>query len=127
MYVWLSPNETSPKLARAYTPRNHRQINAINRKGDAIQGGMSVSEIDNYWKRRTQRNVLTRRRMLGGTAAAGLGAAALGLVGCGDDDDDNGVSTASPAASASAGASAAASPSAAAKQKGGTAHFVSAN
>jgi ABC-type transport system substrate-binding protein len=88
-----------------------------------------MPELENYWNRRATRARLSRRRMLGGTAAAGLGAAALGLVGCGDDDDDNGGSTASPAASASAGASAsaAASPSAAAKQKGGTAHFVSAN
>ena len=30
---------------------------------------------------------LTRRGALKGTVAAGLGAAALGLVGCGDDDD----------------------------------------
>ena len=31
---------------------------------------------------------ISRRRLLAGSAAAGLGAAAIGLVGCGDDDDD---------------------------------------
>jgi len=86
-----------------------------------------VSELDNYWKRRSVNASVSRRSLLGGAAVAGVGAAALGLVGCGDDDDDDngGSSTNTPAASASAGASA--SPSAVAKQKGGTAHFVSAN
>lgn len=37
---------------------------------------------DNYWTRR-----LNRRGMLGGTAAVGVGAAALLAVGCGGDDD----------------------------------------
>ncbi len=73
---------------------------------------------------------LTRRRLLGGAAAAGVGAAALGLVGCGDDDDDDDVApTATTAAGETPGASptGAASPTAPAVQKGGTAHFVSAN
>jgi len=86
-----------------------------------------MPELDNYWLRRTRMN---RRRLIGGTAAAGLGAAALGLVGCGDDDDDDGGSKTTPAATSPGGASptaAAASPSAVAKQKGGTAHFISAN
>ena len=86
-----------------------------------------MPELDNYWLRRTRMN---RRRLMGGAATAGLGAAALGLVGCGDDDDDDTKTT--PAATSASGsptaaASAAASPSAAAKQKGGTAHFISAN
>jgi peptide/nickel transport system substrate-binding protein len=72
---------------------------------------------------------MTRRRLIGGTATAGLGAAALGLVGCGDDDDSGGTTPTSSGGSPTAGASAsaAASPSAVAKQKGGTAHFISAN
>ena len=73
---------------------------------------------------------LTRRRLLGGAAAAGVGAAALGLVGCDDDDDDDDVApTATTAAGETPGASptGAASPTAPAVQKGGTAHFVSAN
>ena len=47
-------------------------------------------ERDNYWTRR-----LSRRRMLAGTGAAGLGVASLALAGCGDDD--NGGKTTAPA------------------------------
>jgi len=88
-----------------------------------------MSEIDNYWKRKAAGRALTRRSVLGGAAAAGIGLGALGLVGCGDDDDDDDAEPTSPpsggttAASPSAGAS----PTTAAKQKGGTAHFVSSN
>lgn len=39
---------------------------------------------DSYWNRR-----LNRRRALLGAGTATIGAAALGLVGCGDDDDSN--------------------------------------
>jgi ABC-type transport system substrate-binding protein len=87
-----------------------------------------MSDQANYWQRRAVTNRLTRRRLLGGAAVAGIGAASLGIVGCGDDDDDNGGSS-SPAANGTPGTSGttAASPSAAAKQKGGTAHFISAN
>jgi peptide/nickel transport system substrate-binding protein len=87
-----------------------------------------VSDTDNYWKRRAASQHLTRRRLLGGAAAAGVGAAALGLVGCGDDDDDEAAPT-QPAGGKTPGASpsAAASPTPAAMQKGGVAHFVSAN
>ena len=65
--------------------------------------------------------------MLGGTASMGLGAAALGLVGCGDDDDDDGGDSVPTAPGG--GTTAAGSPTAgaAAKQKGGTAKFISAN
>lgn len=54
----------------------------------------------NYWQRRT-----TRRRIMTTGATLGVGAAAMGLVGCGDDDDDDapaGTGTAAPSASASA-------------------------
>ncbi|MCE7926892.1 MAG: ABC transporter substrate-binding protein [Chloroflexi bacterium CFX7] len=46
-------------------------------------------EEKSYWERTAMRS-LGRRRLLGGAALAGAGAAAFGLVGCGDDDDDNG-------------------------------------
>jgi peptide/nickel transport system substrate-binding protein len=48
-----------------------------------------MSEIDNYWKRKLATGGVSRRRVLGGAATAGLGIGALGLVGCGDDDDDD--------------------------------------
>jgi peptide/nickel transport system substrate-binding protein len=38
----------------------------------------------NYWTRQ-----ISRRRALQGGATLGVGAAALGLIGCGDDDDDS--------------------------------------
>jgi peptide/nickel transport system substrate-binding protein len=41
----------------------------------------------NYWKR-ISRNRLSRRGLLRTSARAGVGAAGLALVGCGDDDDD---------------------------------------
>ena len=40
----------------------------------------------NYWLR-LRRNRLSRRALLGASARAGVGAAGLALVGCGDDDD----------------------------------------
>jgi peptide/nickel transport system substrate-binding protein len=43
--------------------------------------------MSDYWTR-WQRQRLGRRRFLVGAGVAGIGAAALGLVGCGDDDDD---------------------------------------
>ncbi len=48
-----------------------------------------MNRENNYWLR----SRLGRRRFVGGAALTGLGAASLGLVGCGggdDDDDDNG-------------------------------------
>ena len=45
---------------------------------------------ENYWLRRAQNGRVTRRRFVGGAAVAGVGAASLGLVGCGDDDDSGG-------------------------------------
>ena len=41
----------------------------------------------NYWNTLRQRKI-SRRTMLGASAKAGVGAAGLALVGCGDDDDD---------------------------------------
>lgn len=52
----------------------------------------------NYWDR-TRRHRISRRTLLSASTRAGVGAAGLALVGCGDDDDDD--------ASAAAGASAA--------------------
>ena len=51
----------------------------------------------NYWERMRSRN-LSRRALLRASARAGVGAAGLALVGCGDDDDDD---DAQPAASRS--------------------------
>jgi ABC-type transport system substrate-binding protein len=42
----------------------------------------------NYWNRLGQRR-MSRRTVLGASAKAGVGAAGLALVGCGDDDDDD--------------------------------------
>ena len=44
----------------------------------------------NYWTR-LQRRRISRRSVLAATARAGVGAAGLALVGCGDDDDDDAV------------------------------------
>ena len=43
---------------------------------------------DNYWTRLRGRRV-TRRRLLRSASVAGVGAAGIALVGCGDDDDDD--------------------------------------
>ncbi|MFN0095746.1 MAG: hypothetical protein ACKVVT_13340, partial [Dehalococcoidia bacterium] len=77
---------------------------------------------------------MTRRRFVGGAATLGVGAASLGLVGCGDDDDDETPATTAPAGTATASASGTAAASAtasgtavAAKQRGGIARFTSSN
>ena len=78
----------------------------------------------NYWTTLRQRKI-SRRTMLGASAKAGVGAAGLALVGCGDDDDaapaavdtsaiDAAAGDASAAASAAGEASAAASEASAA-------------
>lgn len=89
---------------------------------------------DNYWTRKLARQGISRRRVLGGAAMAGVGTASLALVGCGDDDDDddgNGGqatntpgsgSTTEPGASPTTGGNGGETP-----QQGGVAHFVSAN
>ena len=65
--------------------------------------------MSNYWTRLRQRKI-SRRTMLGASAKAGVGAAGLALVGCGDDDDD-------AAAVDTSGAEAAAGEAAAAAQE----------
>ncbi|MCY3922672.1 MAG: ABC transporter substrate-binding protein [Chloroflexi bacterium] len=47
----------------------------------------------NYWQRMRRRR-MSRRALLGASARAGVGAAGLALVGCGDDDDDDGQAAA---------------------------------
>ncbi len=42
----------------------------------------------NYWDR-TRKNRISRRTLLSASGRAGVGAAGLALVGCGDDDDDD--------------------------------------
>ena len=73
--------------------------------------------MSNYWTRLRHRKI-SRRTMLGASAKAGVGAAGLALVGCGDDDDgaatidtsavDAAASDAAAAASAASDAAAAA-------------------
>ncbi|MGE5594503.1 MAG: ABC transporter substrate-binding protein [Hyphomicrobiales bacterium] len=84
---------------------------------------------ENYWLRRLRSGHLSRRRFVGGAAATGLGAAALGLVGCGDDDDDDdtGGNTPQATGTSATGSATASATQAATAQKGGTAHLVSAN
>ncbi len=55
----------------------------------------------NYWTR-IRRQRLSRRSLLRASARAGVGAAGLALVGCGDDDDDDAQQQAAPAAASSA-------------------------
>ena len=75
----------------------------------------------NYWTTLRQRKI-SRRTMLGASAKAGVGAAGLALVGCGDDDDDAAPATVDTSAidaaagDASAAASAAGEASAAASE-----------
>ena len=62
----------------------------------------------NYWTTLRQRKI-SRRTMLGASAKAGVGAAGLTLVGCGDDDEpDAGAAAAERAAAAAEEAAAAA-------------------
>ena len=63
--------------------------------------------MSNYWETLRQRKI-SRRTMLGASAKAGVGAAGLALVGCGDDDDDAGTAAAERAAAAAEEAAAAA-------------------
>lgn len=48
-----------------------------------------MRERDNYWTRRLNGG-LSRRRFMAGASGGVAGAAAMGLVGCGDDDDSDG-------------------------------------
>ena len=76
-----------------------------------------MSREDNYWLRHTSGR-FTRRRFVGGVAVAGLGAGALGLVGCGGDSSSS-TPTAASKTSAGGATTAAASPSASATAAGG--------
>ena len=51
---------------------------------------------ENYWTRLRSRRI-TRRRLLRSASVAGVGAAGIALVGCGDDDDDDDDQQAAPA------------------------------
>ncbi len=78
----------------------------------------------NYWVKRLNSSRLSRRHFVGGAAATGVGAAALGIVGCGDDDDEvAATATTGPAGTATT----ATSPTPSGPQKGGVARFSSAN
>ncbi len=63
--------------------------------------------MSNHWNTLRRRQI-SRRTMLGASAKAGVGAAGLALVGCGDDDDDAGTAAAERAAAAAEEAAAAA-------------------
>ena len=82
---------------------------------------------DNYWTRKLARQGVSRRRVLGGAALAGVGSASLALVGCGDDDDDkpSATNTTAPGQTAQPGATPTPDPNA--MQIGGTFRGVSAN
>ena len=67
--------------------------------------------MSNYWDTLRHRKI-SRRTMLGASAKAGVGAAGIALVGCGDDDDD-GAATLDTAAVDAAASDAAAAASAA--------------
>ncbi len=64
--------------------------------------------MSNYWETLRQRK-FSRRTMLGASAKAGVGAAGLALVGCGDDDDDAAAIDTSAVDAAASDAAAAAS------------------
>ena len=63
--------------------------------------------MSNYWETLRQRKI-SRRTMLGASAKAGVGAAGLALVGCGDDDDAAAAGTAAAERAAAAAEEAAA-------------------
>ena len=64
--------------------------------------------MSNYWNTLRHRKI-SRRTMLGASAKAGVGAAGLALVGCGDDDDDAAAIDTSAVDAAASDAAAAAS------------------
>ena len=73
-----------------------------------------MSNENNYWLKRLDSGRVTRRRFVGGAAVAGVGAASLGVVGCGDDDSTSKTTATTAAGGTTPGASAAASPTSAA-------------
>src|SRR5512140_3673136 len=78
-----------------------------------------MSDESNYWQRRLKSGRLNRRRFVGGTAVAGVGAAGLALVGCGGDDSSGSASNSSGGPSGSTAGTGQATASATPK-KGGT-------
>ncbi len=82
-----------------------------------------MRQENSYWVRRLNSSRLSRRRFVGGAATAGVGAASLALVGCGDDDDDD-DDDADPTSPTGGTPT---QPAEAQKQKGGIARFSSAN
>jgi peptide/nickel transport system substrate-binding protein len=70
--------------------------------------------MESYWNRFIKARV-ARRRLLAGSAAVGLGASALALVGCGGDDDGGGGTDSGGGTSTGTGSTAAGEP-----QTGGT-------
>ncbi len=85
---------------------------------------------ENYWLRRAQRGRVSRRQFLGGAAAASVGAASLGIVGCGDDNGGKTTpkaDTTQATSGSTSGSPAASATTAVQKQKGGIARFTSAN
>ena len=70
----------------------------------------------NYWQR-MRRKRLSRRSLLSASARAGVGAAGLALVGCGDDDDDSAQQAASQSSAPSSSQSQSSAPAAADQQQ----------
>ncbi len=75
-----------------------------------------MSNENNYWTRRLATSRVDRRRLIGGAAVAGVGAAGFALVGCGGDSSSS--SSTSPAGGGSTPASAGATASATPKKGG---------
>ena len=73
--------------------------------------------MSSYWTRLRHRKI-SRRTMLGASAKAGVGAAGLALVGCGDDDDAAAIDTSAVEAAAGDAAAAASAASDAAAAAG---------
>ena len=81
-----------------------------------------MAHDDNYWVRRLHAGSVSRRRFVGGVAAGGVGAAALGLVGCGGDSSSSTPTAASKTTAGgttTAAASASATTAAATPNDGG--------
>lgn len=54
---------------------------------DSVFCEAKMRDQSNYWIRKMNSSRLSRRLFVGGATVAGVGAAGLALVGCGDDDD----------------------------------------
>ncbi len=84
-----------------------------------LGGGFLTSYWDRWWDRQS-----SRRTLLKGAGVAGVGAAGMALVGCGDDDDSNGggggVQLATPTTPAGQAATATPADPFAGAKRGGT-------